>query len=60
MLVNILHWLAIVGQFGNVALGVIPVKAQPWLAGGLAVLQYVVHLLNPSGPDSGAGSGGTK
>jgi len=53
MLTNILHWLAIAGQFGNVALGVVPVKAQPYVAGGIAVLQYVIHLLDPNAPGVG-------
>jgi hypothetical protein len=55
MLINILHWLMIAGQFGNVALGVVPPKVQPYIAGGLAVIQYVTHLLDKTAPSIGAG-----
>ena len=57
MLVNVLHWLAIAAQVGNVVLGVVPGKYQPYAAGSIAIAQYVVHLLDGSAPSIGVSNG---
>lgn len=59
-MINLFHWLAIAAQAGNVALsvdGLLPPKVAMAVAGGVALVQYVIHLLDPKAPSIGVGSG---
>ena len=56
MLKNILHWLSIAAQAGNVALsvnGFLPPKVAMGVAAGVGLLQYVTHLLDTNAPSIG-------
>jgi hypothetical protein len=57
MLQGILHWVSIAAQVGNSIAtvdGLLPPKIGAVVAGGVAVLQYVLHLLDPNAPSIGA------
>ena len=59
MLQNILHWVAIIAQVANSVVtvdGLLPPKVGATIAGGVALLQYVLHLLDPNAPSIGIGA----
>jgi hypothetical protein len=57
MVQNVIHWLAIAAQVGNAVMsvdGLLPPKVGMIVAGGVALLQYVTHLLDTNAPSVGA------